>query len=92
MPNELIKKTFLDVNDVRLICCCGKNKAYNIIKLINDQITEEGYIALPGKVLASALYKKLDMLEQLDMHKKAWEKGNVNGKRSKDPKDNKKKR
>ena len=81
---ELFKKTFLDANDICVIFSCGKNKAYEIINLINDQLAKAGYMTFPGKVLASALYRFMDMKEQLEMHKKAWETGDLDVKNNND--------
>ena len=89
MNSEIMRKTFLNANDVCELCCCGKNKAYNLINSINSELKNDGFITLHGKVLASVLYQKMNMTDQLDLHKKAWEKEDHKDETGKDSKDKK---
>lgn len=54
--NLSLPKNFLDVNDVAEIFGCGKNKAYEIMHLVNRDLNKAGKKTFNGKVLAKALF------------------------------------
>lgn len=44
------EKRFLNVGDVCELMECSQSKAYCIIRQLNDELKEKGYIVLSGKV------------------------------------------
>ncbi|MBQ9159511.1 MAG: hypothetical protein IJ136_09305 [Erysipelotrichaceae bacterium] len=57
MEKEIVKKNFLNADDVSVIFGCSKSKSYQIINEVNNGLAKEGVRTFSGKVLASALYK-----------------------------------
>lgn len=43
-------KSYFTVNDVIEILGVSRSKAYKVIKEMNDQLAEEGYLTVAGKV------------------------------------------
>ena len=43
-------KSYFTVNDVIEILGVSKSKAYKVIREMNDQLAEEGYLIVAGKV------------------------------------------
>jgi hypothetical protein len=43
-------KSYFTVNDVIEILGVSKSKAYKVIREMNDQLAEEGYLTVAGKV------------------------------------------
>jgi len=41
---------FMDVNEVSQVLGLSKSKSYGIIKGLNDELKERGYITIPGRV------------------------------------------
>lgn len=87
MNNNIIKKTFLNANDICIILSCGKNKAYEFIDTFNKEMEKNGFTTFKGKVLASALYEKLNMTDLQKLHKLAWERGDIYVKNNKNSED-----
>ena len=45
-----IKKSYYDVNDVMEILGCKENKAYEVIRKLNKELEQKGYIYISGKI------------------------------------------
>ncbi len=56
---ELIKKTWADKKDIQLLACCGKNRADDIRKKIEDEVEIQGYRLPTGKVPMDKLVEYL---------------------------------
>ena len=52
-------KTFLDVNDVCETLGCAKSKAYSIIRKLNAEMQQNGYITISGKINAKYFYERI---------------------------------
>lgn len=53
-----MEKTYLDVNDVMSITGVKQSKAYQIIRKLNVELTEKGYIVIAGQVSKKFFYEK----------------------------------
>lgn len=49
---------FMDVNDVVTLMGVSKTSAYNIIKVLNQELQEKGYLVVAGKVPKEYLVKR----------------------------------
>ena len=56
VPDE---KRFLNVGDVSDIMECSQGQAYKIIRQLNDELKEKGYITLSGKVNSKYFYERI---------------------------------
>ena len=52
------EKRFLDAKDVSEIMECSQGQAYKIIRQLNDELKEKGYITLAGKVNSKYFYER----------------------------------
>lgn len=52
-------KQFLNVRDVESILEVSESKAYDIIRKLNEELQEQGYLTIAGKVSAAFFEKKL---------------------------------
>lgn len=52
-------KTILTVEEVADICRVGKGKAYEIMRSVNTEMKEKGYLVTRGRVNSSYLLKRL---------------------------------
>lgn len=52
------KKRFLDSKDVAEIMECSQAQAYKIIKQLNNELKDKGYITLAGKVNSKYFYER----------------------------------
>ena len=52
-------KMFMEVQDVIEILNISEGKAYEIIRMLNAELKEKGYIAVRGMVNAKYFFKKL---------------------------------
>lgn len=50
---------FLTVDDVEKICKVKSGKAYKIMKDVNDEMKEKGYLTIRGRVNKKFLFSKL---------------------------------
>ena len=57
---EIIQKTWATVEDIQKLGCMGKNKAIEIKKAIEDDLTSNGFI-LTTKVPMELVVKKLNI-------------------------------
>ena len=53
-----MEKTYFDVNDIMLITGVKQSKAYQIIKKLNIELREKGYIVIAGQVSKKFFYEK----------------------------------
>ena len=51
-------KSYFTVNDVIEILGVSRSKAYKVIREMNDQLAEEGYLTVAGKVPRSYFEKR----------------------------------
>ena len=51
-------KRFLSAQDVASELECSKSKAYTIIKQLNEELTEKGFVTLHGKINAKYFYER----------------------------------
>ncbi len=56
---EETKPTFLSADDVSQIMGISKSKAYRIIKSINEDLNNRGFITISGKVSKRCFYEKV---------------------------------
>ena len=52
-------KLFMDVKDVTKILEVSDGKAYEIIRMLNEELKQQGYMVVPGKVNTKYFFKKL---------------------------------
>ena len=52
------EKRFLDAKYVSEIMECSQGQAYKIIRQLNDELKEKGYITLAGKVNSKYFYER----------------------------------
>ena len=53
-------KIFYTVKDVMDICGLGRNKAYDVIRKLNAELSEQGFITVKGKVNRAYFDSKLN--------------------------------
>jgi len=58
----------LTVKDVEKICQVKQGKAYRLMKEINDEMKEKGYIVIRGRVNSKFLYEKLGLGDKNGQH------------------------
>lgn len=59
-------KALLDAEEVAVICKIKKSRAYAIMKLVNDEMKEKGYITIRGRVNSEYLFKRLGISPNRD--------------------------
>lgn len=52
-------KLFLDVKDVMEIMQVSDGKAYEIIRMLNSELKEQGYLVVQGKINTQYFIKKV---------------------------------
>lgn len=52
-------KLFMDVKDVTKILEVSDGKAYEIIRMLNEELKQQGYMVVRGKVNTKYFFKKL---------------------------------
>ena len=52
-------KMFMEVHDVTEMINVSEGKAYEIIRMLNAELKEKGYIVVRGKVNTKYFFKKL---------------------------------
>lgn len=52
------EKRFLSVADVSEIMECSKSQAYKIIRQLNDELNEKGFVTLSGKINSKYFYER----------------------------------
>lgn len=50
-------KVFLTYRDIMEILQCGKSKAYNVIKEVNERLESEGMMTIGGRISTNAFKK-----------------------------------
>ncbi len=58
---EEIMKQLLTVDEVMDLCRVKQAKAYKIMKEINEEMQEKGFIVIRGRVNSKRLFKKLGL-------------------------------
>ena len=53
------EKRFLSAEDVSQILECSKSQSYTIIRKLNDELAEKGFIVLHGKVNAKYFNERI---------------------------------
>lgn len=57
-------KKFLDADEVSKICNVKKSRAYAIMKKINDEYKEKGYMTIRGKVNSKFLCERFGIEDE----------------------------
>ena len=52
------QKTFLSASDVAELTGCSLSKSYCIIRQLNAELTEKGFLVFSGKVSAKYFYER----------------------------------
>ncbi|MGN0348586.1 MAG: DNA-binding protein [Roseburia sp.] len=52
-------KSFLNAKEVADILECSKSKSYDIIRQLNGELSEKGFIVLHGKVSKKYFYERI---------------------------------
>lgn len=60
-------KMFMEVQDVIEILNISEGKAYEIIRMLNAELKEKGYIVVRGKVNTKYFFKKLIYNEEQEV-------------------------
>lgn len=55
----LIKRPWMDVNEVSQLLGCSKSKAYKIIAKLNKELKDGGYIYIHGKISRKYLMERV---------------------------------
>lgn len=53
------EKRFLSAADVSQIMECSASKAYGLIRQLNAEMTEKGFIVMAGKINAKYFYERI---------------------------------
>lgn len=53
------EKRFLNADDVAQVMECSRSKSYEIIRKLNDELVEKGFIVVKGKVNAKYFYERI---------------------------------
>ena len=53
------EKLFLKVEDVCEILGCGRSKAYSVIRQLNSEMKQKGYITVTGRVNAKYFHERI---------------------------------
>ena len=53
------EKRFLNVEDVASVMECSKSVAYTIIRQLNDELKEKGFIIIHGRINAKYFYERV---------------------------------
>lgn len=53
------EKRFLNADDVAAIMECSKSRAYTIIKQLNEEMQEKGYVIIHGKINAKYFNERI---------------------------------
>ena len=53
------EKRFLSAADVSQIMECSTSRAYNLIRQLNAEMTEKGFIVMAGKINAKYFYERI---------------------------------
>lgn len=61
---DMTEKLFLEAEDIAEIFHISRGKAYVIIKQLNEELKEQGYIVIRGKVNSKYFFKKLVYAEE----------------------------
>lgn len=54
-----MEKRFLTVNDVSAYMGISTSKAYQIIRKLNNELNEQGYLTIAGKVNSTYFWEKV---------------------------------
>ena len=57
---EMTDKLFMDVEDVKEVLEVSDGKAYQIIRMLNQELKEQGYMVVQGKINTKYFLKKLE--------------------------------
>ena len=55
-------KLFMDVKDVTKILEVSDGKAYEIIRMLNEELKQQGYMVVQGKVNTKYFFQKTSVL------------------------------
>lgn len=53
------EKRFLNAEDVAGVLECSKSYAYTIIRQLNSELTQKGFIVLHGRISAKYFYERI---------------------------------
>lgn len=53
------EKRFLNAEDVAAVMECSKSAAYTVIRQLNDELKEKGYVVMHGKINAKYFYERI---------------------------------
>lgn len=56
---EKVQDYYINAKQVQSICGVSETKSYLIIKKLNDELKEQGFITIRGKVLRSYFNKRI---------------------------------
>lgn len=54
----------LSVKDVMEVLCVSKSKAYQIIQKLNEEMKQQGYLVVRGRVSKTYFYERMGLLEE----------------------------
>ena len=53
------EKRFLSATDVAEVMECSKSKSYEIIRKLNSELEEKGFVTLHGRINAKYFYERI---------------------------------
>lgn len=59
-------KKIYNVTDIQSLLSCGQNKAYQIIKTLNDELLADGSNIIAGKIPAQYFHKRYKGFSELE--------------------------
>ncbi len=59
-----MKSQMSTYKEVKQICRCGDSKAYAIIRMLNGELEQKGYLVLSGKVPTKYLLERIYGVEE----------------------------
>ena len=54
----LASSTFISVNEVKEVLGVADSKAYQIIRDLNSELSEKGYMVVPGRISRQYFYER----------------------------------
>lgn len=55
----------LSVKDVMEVLCVSKSKAYQIIQKLNEEMKQQGYLVVRGRVSKTYFYERMGLQEEI---------------------------
>lgn len=58
-------KTFISVREIKEMLCVSESKAYSIVRDLNKELEDKGYLIIPGRVSRKYFEERFYGVEQI---------------------------